>query len=179
MTTDRYADLGLIAGLEIHQQLDTTTKLFCRCPTKLREPADADDRFMRYLHPTTSELGEVDAAAMEEAQRALQFEYLTYDSTCLVEADEEPPHELNQEALDIAVQLAKMLRMAIVDVAPVMRKLVIDGSNTSGFQRTALIGKDGAISVDGAAIRIDDLLLEEEAAQRVDTGRGGGDLFAR
>jgi glutamyl-tRNA(Gln) amidotransferase subunit E len=169
MTTDRYADLGLIAGLEIHQQLDTTTKLFCRCPTKLREPADADDRFMRYLHPTTSELGEVDAAAMEEAQRALQFEYLTYDSTCLVEADEEPPHELNQEALDIAVQLAKMLRMAIVDVAPVMRKLVIDGSNTSGFQRTALIGKDGAISVDGAAIRIDDLLLEEEAAQRVDT----------
>jgi glutamyl-tRNA(Gln) amidotransferase subunit E len=169
MTTDRYAELGLIAGLEIHQQLDTTTKLFCRCPTRLREPTDAKDRFMRYLHPTTSELGEVDAAAMEEAQRALQFEYLTYDTTCLVEADEEPPHELNEEALDIAVQVAKMLRMAIVDVAPVMRKLVIDGSNTSGFQRTALIGKDGALSVDDATIRIDDLLLEEEAAQRIDT----------
>ena len=169
MTTDRYAELGLVAGLEIHQQLDTPTKLFCRCPTTLREPTAARDQFMRYLHPTTSELGEVDAAAMEEAQRALQFEYLTYDSTCLVEADEEPPHEMNHEALDIAVQLAKMFQMAIVDVAPVMRKLVIDGSNTSGFQRTALIGKDGAISVDGATVRIDDLLLEEEAAQRVDT----------
>jgi glutamyl-tRNA(Gln) amidotransferase subunit E len=169
MTRERYERLGLVAGLEIHQQLDTATKLFCRCPTSLREPADATDRFVRYLHPTTSELGEVDAAALEEAQRAQRFEYLTYDSTCLVEADEEPPHALNPEALAIAVQLAQMMQMAVVDVAPVMRKLVIDGSNTSGFQRTALIGKDGQITVDGAAIGIEDLLLEEEAAQRVDT----------
>jgi len=172
VTGDRYEELGLVAGLEIHQQLDTDTKLFCRCPTTLREPAASTDRFVRYLHPTTSELGEVDAAALEEAQRGQRFEYLTYESTCLVEADEEPPHELNPEALTIAVQLAQMLQMSIVDVAPVMRKLVIDGSNTSGFQRTALIGKDGQISVDGVDVGIEDLLLEEEAAQRVDTDTG-------
>jgi glutamyl-tRNA(Gln) amidotransferase subunit E (EC 6.3.5.7) len=169
MSIDRYEELGLIAGLEIHQQLDTDTKLFCRCPTVLQEPAAATDRFVRYLHPTTSELGEVDAAALEEAQRADRFEYLAYESTCLVEADEEPPHEMNPEALGIAVQLAQMMQMAIVDVAPVMRKLVIDGSNTSGFQRTALIGKDGHITVGETDIGIEDLLLEEEAAQRVDT----------
>ncbi|PSP53688.1 Glu-tRNA(Gln) amidotransferase GatDE subunit E, partial [Halobacteriales archaeon QH_7_68_42] len=76
-----YAELGLVAGLEIHQQLDTDTKLFCGCPTELREPEDAVRTFTRYLHPTKSELGEIDEAALEETTVDREFEYLAYDTT--------------------------------------------------------------------------------------------------
>jgi len=100
MTEFDYAELGLIAGLEIHQQLDTDTKLFCGCPTRLRDPEESDRRFTRFLHPTPSELGEIDEAALEESRVEREFEYLAYDSTCLVEEDDEPPHRLDQEALD-------------------------------------------------------------------------------
>jgi glutamyl-tRNA(Gln) amidotransferase subunit E (EC 6.3.5.7) len=163
-----YADLGLVAGLEIHQQLDTETKLFCGCPTRSREPETASYSFTRYLHPTTSELGELDEAALEESQVKREFEYLGYDSTCLVEADEEPPHRLDTEAQHVALQIADLLGMEPVDQAHVMRKLVIDGSNTSGFQRSTLIAQDGEIQTDAGAVGIEDLLLEEESAQRIE-----------
>jgi glutamyl-tRNA(Gln) amidotransferase subunit E len=167
-----YADLGLVAGLEIHQQLDTETKLFCDCPTQIRDPETARYSFTRYLHPTTSELGELDKAALEESQIKREFEYLGYDSTCLVEADEEPPHRLDTEAQRVALQIADLLEMEPVDQAHVMRKLVIDGSNTSGFQRSTLIAQDGAIQTDAGAVGIEDLLLEEESAQRVEERDG-------
>ena len=35
--------------------------------------------------------------------------------------------------------------MKIVDEVEIMRKMVIDGSNTSGFQRTGYVGSDGSI----------------------------------
>ncbi len=168
-----YEALGLVAGLEIHQQLDTEEKLFCNCPTQLREPADATHRFTRYLHPTRSELGELDAAAVEETRVTREFEYLAYDSTCLVEADEEPPRRIDDEALAVAMQIALLMEMSIVDRLEVMRKIVVDGSNTSGFQRTAKLAVDGAIETDTGTVRIDDLMLEEESAKRVtetDTG---------
>ena len=167
MTEYDYDDLGLVAGLEIHQQLDTATKLFCRCPTEERDPDDATRSFTRYLHPTRSELGELDDAAVEESRVDREFEYLAYDTTCLVEEDEEPPHRLDGEARRVALRIAALLGMEPVDQAHVMRKLVIDGSNTSGFQRTALVAQDGAIDTSGGAVGIEDLLLEEESAQRV------------
>ncbi|WP_049902789.1 Glu-tRNA(Gln) amidotransferase subunit GatE [Halococcus agarilyticus] len=168
-----YEELGLVAGLEIHQQLDTDTKLFCGCPTDRREPENSTHRFRRYLHPTRSELGESDDAALEEASVEREFEYLAFDSTCLVEADDEPPHRIDREAIDVVLEIAALLDMTPVDRAHVMRKIVVDGSNTSGFQRSALVAGDGEITTSEGAVGIEDLMLEEESAGRVEeTGSG-------
>jgi glutamyl-tRNA(Gln) amidotransferase subunit E len=163
-----YEELGLVAGLEIHQQLDTETKLFCESPTTLREPEESDREITRYLHPTKSELGELDEAALEESRVDREFTYLAYDTTCLVEEDDEPPRRVDEEALSVALQIAELLDVTVVDEAHVMRKLVIDGSNTSGFQRTMLLGQDGEIETEEGPVSIVDLLLEEESAQRVE-----------
>jgi glutamyl-tRNA(Gln) amidotransferase subunit E len=168
-----YEALGLVAGLEIHQQLDTETKLFCDCPTEACDPEAASERFVRYLHPTRSELGEMDEAALEESRIRRQFEYLVYDSTCLVEADEEPPHRVDAEAMETALQVAALLDMDPVDQVHVMRKIVIDGSNTSGFQRTMQVAADGEIETDAGEVRIADLMLEEESARRIEAGETG------
>jgi glutamyl-tRNA(Gln) amidotransferase subunit E len=159
-----YQALGLKAGIEIHQQLDTAEKLFCRCPTLLRDTDERCGEFYRYLRATESELGEIDRAAQEEMKLVRKFCYYTYDTVCLVEHDEEPPAPLNSEALGVCLTIAKMLSMTPVEQVHTMRKLVIDGSNTSGFQRTALVALNGALP-DGC--RVDTICLEEEAAQRV------------
>ncbi|WP_227376153.1 Glu-tRNA(Gln) amidotransferase subunit GatE [Haladaptatus halobius] len=172
-----YADLGLVAGLEIHQQLDTETKLFCECPTDLREPDDAARTFTRYLHPTRSELGEIDKAALEESQIDREFEYLAYDTTCLVEEDDEPPHRLDKEAREVVLEIAQLLDMDVVDQAHVMRKIVVDGSNTSGFQRSTLVATDGEIETSDGPVGVEDLMLEEESAQRVEE-RDDGVLYS-
>ncbi|APE95562.1 Glu-tRNA(Gln) amidotransferase subunit GatE [Halodesulfurarchaeum formicicum] len=173
MTEFDYEELGLVAGLEIHQQLDTETKLFCNCPTTQREAAESVRSFTRYLHPTPSELGEVDEAALEESQVEREFEYLGYDSTCLVEEDDEPPHPMDDEALELSLEIAQLLSMTPVDQAHVMRKVVIDGSNTSGFQRTSLIATDGEIQTEAGPVGIEDLMLEEESARRVEETDSG------
>ncbi|RAW45683.1 Glu-tRNA(Gln) amidotransferase GatDE subunit E [Halorubrum sp. 48-1-W] len=160
--------LGLVAGLEIHQQLDTATKLFCDSPTVERDPAEADRDITRRLHPTKSELGELDQAALEESRVDREFTYLAYDTTCLVEEDDEPPRRVDEEALSVALQIAELLDVSVVDQAHVMRKLVIDGSNTSGFQRSILLGQDGAIETSDGVVSIEDLMLEEESAKRVE-----------
>ena len=164
-----YKALGLRCGLEIHQQLDTR-KLFCECPSGLSEKPEGT--FLRRLRPTQSELGEVDAAAVEEARRHLAFVYQVTDNSCLVEADEEPPHEANPEALETVLLVALMLKAAPVREVHFMRKLVIDGSNTAGFQRSALIAVDGGIQVDGKRIGIPTILLEEDAARKVSEAAG-------
>jgi glutamyl-tRNA(Gln) amidotransferase subunit E len=168
-----YEALGLVAGLEIHQQLDTATKLFCACPTERREPAESTRRFRRYLHPTKSELGELDDAAVEESMVDRAFEYLAFDTTCLVEEDDEPPGRIDDEALGVALQIAALLDMTAVEQAHVMRKIVVDGSNTSGFQRTALVGQDGEIETSDGPVGVEDLLLEEESAGRVEETEAG------
>jgi glutamyl-tRNA(Gln) amidotransferase subunit E len=159
-----YKKIGLVAGIEIHQQLDTQEKLFCRCPTTLRDTADHSGEFFRYLRATESEMGEIDRAAKEEMKRERKFRYYTYDTTCLVENDEEPPAPLNREALSVCLTIAKMFSMTPIPQVHTMRKLVIDGSNTSGFQRTALVAMNGSLPDGG---RIETICLEEEAAQRV------------
>jgi glutamyl-tRNA(Gln) amidotransferase subunit E len=155
---------GLTAGIEIHQQLDTREKLFCHCPTLLRDTQEHSGEFQRYLRVTESEMGEIDRAALEEMKRDRKFCYYTYDTTCLVENDEEPPAPLNEEALGICLTIAKLFSMTAVPQVHTMRKLVIDGSNTSGFQRTALVAVNGALPNGG---KVETICLEEEAAQRV------------
>jgi glutamyl-tRNA(Gln) amidotransferase subunit E len=173
MTEYDYEDLGLVAGLEIHQQLDTESKLFCECPTELREPEAAERQFTRYLHPTKSELGEIDEAALEESRVEREFEYLAYDSTCLVEEDDEPPHRLDAEAQEVVLEIAQLLDMDVVDQAHVMRKIVVDGSNTSGFQRSTLMATDGEIETSDGPVGVEDLMLEEESAQRIEETDSG------
>ncbi len=163
-----YRALGLKAGLEIHQQLDTKEKLFCGCPTLLRDAKESSFEFFRYLRPTQSEMGVVDRAALEEVKLTKRFIYKAYDTTCLVENDEEPPRELNQEAVDFSIMIARLLNMNIVDELYTMRKIVIDGSNTSGFQRTGLVATHGHLESSNGRVGIDVLCLEEEAAQKVE-----------
>ena len=163
-----YEELGLVAGLEIHQQLDTATKLFCDSPTVERDPEESNRSITRRLHPTKSELGELDDAAMEESRVDREFTYLAYDTTCLVEEDDEPPRRVDGEALSVALQIADLLDVSVVDQAHVMRKLVIDGSNTSGFQRSILLGQEGEIETSEGRVSIADLMLEEESARRVE-----------
>ncbi|NMB79065.1 MAG: Glu-tRNA(Gln) amidotransferase subunit GatE [Methanomicrobiales archaeon] len=159
-----YKALGLVAGIEIHQQLDTKEKLFCHCSTTLREIGEHKGEFSRYLRATVSEMGEIDRAAKEEMKSDRMFQYYAYDTTCLVENDEEPPAPMNDEALSICLTIGKMFGMTPVPQVHTMRKLVIDGSNTSGFQRTALVAFSGALPDGG---QIETICLEEEAAQRV------------
>jgi glutamyl-tRNA(Gln) amidotransferase subunit E len=157
--------LGLMAGIEIHQQLNTREKLFCACPTRLRRFDERNGELFRYLRATESELGEIDDAAKEEMKHERQFLYYTYDTTCLVENDEEPPGPLNPEAIGICCTIARMFSMTPIPQVHTMRKLVIDGSNTSGFQRTALVAVDGVLPNGGL---IETVCLEEEAAQRAE-----------
>ncbi|WP_299262500.1 Glu-tRNA(Gln) amidotransferase subunit GatE, partial [Halorientalis sp.] len=168
-----YEELGLVAGLEIHQQLDTATKLFCSCPTEIREPEAADHTFSRYLHPTKSELGEIDDAALEESMVDREFEYLAYDTTCLVEEDDEPPHRVDREAMETAMEIGQLMDMRVVDQVNVMRKIVVDGSNTTGFQRSMLVANDGEIETSEGPVGIEDMLLEEESCQRVEETDSG------
>jgi glutamyl-tRNA(Gln) amidotransferase subunit E len=163
-----YSELGLKAGLEIHQQLDSKEKLFCRCPTLIRDVRDSDFEFFRYLRATESEMGEKDRAAVEQTKIRRKYIYKAYDTTCLIENDEEPPRELNKEALDISLGIAKLFNMKPVDQMHVMRKIVVDGSNTSGFQRTAFLASDGYIETSDGRCVIDSLCVEEEAAQKVE-----------
>jgi len=172
-----YKALGLKSGLEIHQQLDTKEKLFCGCPTLLRDTKDSNFEFFRYLRPTMSEMGVVDKAALEEMKLIKKFIYKAYDTTCLVENDEEPPRELNPEAIDFSLMIARMLNMKIVDELYTMRKIVIDGSNTSGFQRTGLAATSGWLESSSGRVGIDVLCLEEEAGQKVED-RGSSVIYS-
>lgn len=163
----RYEKLGLMVGLELHQQLDTERKLYCHCPTTIREDAP-DGKFIRRLRPTRSEMGEVDPAALFEFQRHKRFYYEYYNNTtCLVESDEEPPHDVCDEAIDICLTMATFLNSTPVDEIHPMRKIVIDGSNTTGFQRTAIISMGGKIKVNDKIIGIQVIALEEDAARKI------------
>jgi len=163
-----YAKLGLKAGLEIHQQLATAHKLYCRCPPLDRDIKDSNFEFFRYLRARESELGEVDRAAAEQAMARKKFIYKTYDTTCLIENDEEPPRPLNPEALSVALKAAIMMNMSPVDEVFTMRKIVVDGSNTTGFQRTCFIASGGYLETGSCRVGVDTLCLEEDAASKVE-----------
>ncbi len=157
-----YEKIGFKAGLEIHQQLDTR-KLFCECQSEITE--DVDYSFERFLRPTQSEMGDVDRAALAEALRNRHFLYTASGkSTCLIEADEEPPHLANRDAVDICLTMSVLFDARSVDEIQFMRKIVIDGSNTGGFQRTALLAMNGRINDVG----IQTIALEEDAARKIE-----------
>lgn len=161
-----YDAIGLKIGLEIHQQLNTDRKLFCHCPTILRVD-DPIGTIERKLRPTPSEIGEIDIAALKEHMRGKTFIYQYFDSNCLVELDEEPPHLISEEAKKIGIEVSLLLNSNIIEEIQVMRKTVLDGSNTSAFQRTMLISTDGYISTKEGLVSILTVCLEEDAARLV------------
>lgn len=165
--SNHYEEIGLMVGLELHQQLDTTRKLYCHCKNVIRDDTP-DGRFLRRLRPTQSEMGEVDPAALFEFQKGIRFYYEYYDdTTCLVESDEEPPHDMSEESIDIGLTMATFLNSEVVDEIHPMRKIVIDGSNTTGFQRTAIIAMGGQIHIGEKTIGIQTICLEEDAARKI------------
>lgn len=154
----------IICGLEIHQQLDTG-KLFCRCPSILRTE-EPDFTVTRRLHAIAGETGDVDEAVRYEAGREREFVYECYnDNVCLVDIDEEPPQEIDREALKITLQVALLLNCEIVPYTQIMRKTVINGSNVSGFQRTLLVARNGWIETSRGRVGIQAVFLEEDAAR--------------
>ena len=163
-----YGEIGFRGGIEIHQQLNTR-KLFCECASRIRsDPPPVTT--LRRLHAVASELGEYDPAALHEAHRARTFHYQSYpDTVCLVELDEEPPHPVNRRALEIVLQAALMLDARVVDEIQVMRKTVIDGSNTAGFQRTMLVATDGKVESGDGKVTLQYFCLEEDAARIIRT----------
>lgn len=164
-----YNKLGFKCGLEIHQQLEGK-KLFCSCPT-LNSDKEADIHVERRLKSVAGETGEKDIAAEFEMLKNKKFIYeSSSEDTCLVEYDEEPPHELNKEALEMTIKVALLLNAKIVDEIEVMRKTVVDGSNVSGFQRTVLVAVDGFIETSIGKVHIPTICLEEEAAQKLEEG---------
>jgi glutamyl-tRNA(Gln) amidotransferase subunit E len=169
-----YERVGLKVGLEIHQQLDTSAKLFCSCRPELFKE-EPEITFLRGLRPTQSELGQVDPAAYFEFQKGVKILYEANRATsCLVEMDEEPPHPLNPEAVEIVLSVALMMMAKPVDEIHVMRKTVIDGSNTTGFQRTCVIALNGEIKVGEKTVPIQHVGLEEDAARK--TGQEEGNI---
>ncbi|MDP1695809.1 MAG: Glu-tRNA(Gln) amidotransferase subunit GatE [archaeon] len=162
-----YEKFGLKAGLEIHQQLDVGGKLFCKCPTYLQS-GEPEFIVKRRLHRVAGESGEVDVAVEYEASLGKEFIYQGYrDNVCLVDLDEEPPHLLNSLALDEVLKIALLLNCEIYQNSQIMRKTVIDGSNTAGFQRTVLIAHDGFLETSFGKVRIDSIALEEDSGRLV------------
>ena len=159
-----YEELGFKCGIEIHQQLNTEEKLFCNCPVELEDEA-ADANVERYLRAVAGESGEKDEAAEQAARRSQKYVYNYYRrNNCLVEIDEEPPHSMDEEALETALTFARMVNANIPAEIQVMRKMVVDGSNTSGFQRTAMVGLDGEIETESGSVAVEDIELEEESS---------------
>lgn len=154
----------LKVGLEIHQQLDTKNKLFCNC--EIVDATEHDFTFKRNLRPTRSEMGSYDQAALFESKKIKLIKYQSSkNSNCLIESDEEPPVEVNTEALEVVLTLCLSLHCTVEDELHVMRKIVIDGSNTTGFQRTILVGRDGFLDVEGVRVGVQSICLEEDAAR--------------
>jgi len=154
----------LMVGLEIHQQLGTATKLFCSCPIIKSEVLPFS--FRRRLRPTQSELGQIDPAAVFEFNKGKVNLYeWSPDSSCMVDADDEPPHEVSPDALETTMLIAEMLGSTQVDEVHVMRKIVIDGSNTTGFQRTAVVALGGAIATEGGEVAVQTITFEEDSSR--------------
>ena len=165
MTDLDYKKLGFKCGLEIHQQLETH-KLFCNCPSIVHD-SNPNIKIKRKLRAVAGETGKVDAAAAYEIKKDLKNVYeACSSSSCLIELDEEPPKEVNKDALDIVLQVALLLNAKPVDEIRVMRKTVVDGSNVSGFQRTMLVATDGFIETSKGKVIVDSICLEEESAKK-------------
>src|SRR3989339_854301 len=165
MTTGDYERVGFMSGLEIHQQLLTTKKLFCRCPAgKYSEHYDAE--ILRHMRPTLSELGEYDGTALMEFKTKKDIIYrIQHDTVCTYEMDDTPPFQINEQALDIALEISMLTKAKIVDEMHIARKQYLDGSIPTGFQRTAIVSVGGAVPYKDREIRLIQMSIEEDSCR--------------
>ena len=162
-----YAQVGLIAGLEVHQQLLTERKMFCRCPAR-RYTSTHDGEVLRHMRPTLSELGEYDGTALMEFKTKKNIIYLLHEeNVCTYEMDDTPPFLVNQQAVDVAIEQCLMLGCDIVDEVHIARKQYLDGSIPTGFQRTAIVGVNGRLPFAGREITITQVSVEEDSCREV------------
>ncbi len=162
-----YAEIGFMSGLEIHQQLLTAKKLFCHCPAACYTNA-YDAEILRHMRPTLSELGEYDGTALMEFKTRKEILYrLKNESVCTYEMDDAPPFELNQEALEIAMEIALLLDLQPIGEIHIARKQYLDGSIPTGFQRTTILGVQGSVPFLGRELSITQLGLEEDSCREI------------
>lgn len=168
LSDEEYKELGLTSGIEIHQQIKTAKKLFCHCPVTSHRDNNFDAVVVRHMRPTLSELGEYDGTALMEFKTKKDVIYQLYhDCVCTYEMDDTPPFLINQDAVDIALTIAALLGCTLIDEIFITRKQYLDGSIPTGFQRTCIVGIDGAIRCKGKRIHIRQLGLEEDACREV------------
>ena len=162
-----YQEVGLISGLEVHQQLFTKEKLFCRCPAGLYTEVH-DGEVLRHMRPTLSELGEYDGTALMEFKTKKEIVYLlNHQNVCTYEMDDTPPFLVNQEAIDVAIELCLMMNMDIIDEVHIARKQYLDGSIPTGFQRTAIVGVNGWLPFKGRQLTVTHVSVEEDSCREV------------
>ncbi len=164
-----YDRIGFMSGLEVHQQLKTSEKLFCRCPAGIyQKDNDYDAEVIRHMRPTLSELGEYDGTALMEFKTRKNILYrLKNETTCTYEVDDTPPFPINREALDHAIAISLLKKLNIVGEVHVTRKQYLDGSIPTGFQRTAIIGVEGSIRLKHKTVRLIQLSLEEDSCREI------------
>ncbi|MBN2399718.1 MAG: Glu-tRNA(Gln) amidotransferase GatDE subunit E, partial [Candidatus Aminicenantes bacterium] len=164
-----YAKLGFKCGLEVHQQLKTAKKLFCHCPAgRYHDHDDYDAEIVRHMRPTLSELGEYDGTALMEFKTRKNVIYrIKNETTCTYEIDDTPPFLLNPQAVEIAMEIALLLKTNIVGEFHITRKQYLDGSIPTGFQRTGILGIEGEIPLSRKKVRIIQLSIEEDSCREV------------
>jgi glutamyl-tRNA(Gln) amidotransferase subunit E len=162
-----YNEVGLLVGLEVHQQLLTERKMFCHCPAG-QYTKTHDGVLLRHMRPTLSELGEYDGTALMEFKTKKNIIYLLHKSNvCTYEMDDTPPFLVNQQALDVAIEQCLMLGCDIVDEVHIARKQYLDGSIPTGFQRTAIVGVNGKLPFRGRDLTITQVSVEEDSCREV------------
>ena len=168
-TQKTYDEIGFMSGLEVHQQIQTKEKLFCRCPAGCFHANDVyDAEVIRHMRPTLSELGEYDGTALMEFKTRKEIVYrIKNETTCTYEVDDTPPFPLNREALEKAILISLLSKLKIVGEVHITRKQYLDGSIPTGFQRTAIIGVEGEIPLKNKKVRLIQLSLEEDSCREV------------
>jgi len=168
-TQKTYDDIGFMSGLEVHQQLKTKQKLFCHCPAGIyQKHDDFDAEVIRHMRPTLSELGEYDGTALMEFKTRKEIIYrLKNETACTYEVDDTPPFKINNEAVEIAIEIALLSKLNIVGEIHITRKQYLDGSIPTGFQRTAIIGVEGEIPLKNKKVRLIQLSIEEDSCREV------------
>lgn len=168
-TADDWKRIGFMSGLEVHQQLNTREKLFCRCPAGIyNQDEDYDGELIRHMRPTLSEMGEYDGTALMEFKTRKEIIYrLNNENACTYDIDDTPPFKINREALDYAIEISLLSNLNIVGEVHITRKQYLDGSIPTGFQRTAILGVEGEIQLSNKKVRLIQLSIEEDSCREI------------